>query len=50
MDVILSELNGVPCEYHLLEKLGEGGFSKVYKCERLMNGKKDIFVSDTVCW
>ncbi|OAO12683.1 protein kinase [Blastocystis sp. ATCC 50177/Nand II] len=45
MDVILSELNGVPCEYRLLEKLGEGGFSKVYKCERLMNGKKDIFAA-----
>mgnify|MGYP002460416500 CR=1 FL=1 len=50
MDVILSELNGVPCEYRLLEKLGEGGFSKGYKCERLMNGKKDIFVTLTACW
>ena len=44
MEVIHSDLDGVPCEYHLLDKLGEGGFSKVYKCERIMNGKKEIFV------
>lgn len=39
-----SELDGIPCEYKILEKLGEGGFSKVYKCERIMNGNHDIFV------
>ena len=45
MNIIRSELNGVPCEYKLLEKLGEGGYSKVFKCERFLNGKREIFVS-----
>lgn len=44
MDIVHSELDGTPCEYKILEKLGEGGFSKVYKCERIMNGKHDIYV------
>ena len=44
MDNIRSELNGVPCEYKLIKKIGEGGFSKVYLCERTMNGKKENFV------
>lgn len=44
MDIVHSELDGIPCEYKILEKLGEGGFSKVYKCERIMNGNHDIFV------
>lgn len=44
MDIIHSSLEGVPCEYKILEKLGEGGFSKVYKCERTMNHKREIFV------
>ncbi|KAK8794026.1 hypothetical protein WA171_003153 [Blastocystis sp. BT1] len=43
MDIVHSELDGIPCEYKILEKLGEGGFSKVYKCERIMNGNHDIF-------
>lgn len=44
MNIIRSELNGVRCEYKLLEKLGEGGYSKVFKCERFLNGKREIFV------
>ena len=44
MQVIYSELNGVPCEYRLLKKLGEGGYAKVYECERTMSGKQEIFV------
>lgn len=48
MDIIHSSLEGVPCEYKILEKLGEGGFSKVYKCERTMNHQREIFVGTTV--
>lgn len=48
MDIIHSSLEGVPCEYKILEKLGEGGFSKVYKCERTMNHQREIFVCTTV--
>ena len=44
MRIIESELNGVKCQYTLMDKLGEGGFSKVYKCERVMNGTHEIFV------
>lgn len=47
MDIIHSSLEGVPCEYKILEKLGEGGFSKVYKCERTINHKREIFVGST---
>lgn len=46
MQVIQSVLNGVPCEYKLLNKIGEGGFSKVYRCQRTMEGKCEIFVLD----
>lgn len=45
MPIIYSELDGVPCEYKILERLGKGGFSEVFKCERTLNGEKEIFVS-----
>ena len=50
MRVIHSKLDGVPCEYQILEKLGRGAYSQVYKCERTLNGVKEIFVGSKIKW
>ena len=36
--------DGVSYSYTLLDKLGKGSFSQVFKCVRIMEGKEDIFV------
>lgn len=38
------ERNGVRHEYTLLEKLGNGSYSQVYKCKRVVEGKEELFV------
>lgn len=41
---ICVERNGVRHEYTLLEKLGNGSYSQVYKCKRVVEGKEELFV------
>lgn len=38
------ERNGIRHEYTLLEKLGNGSYSQVYKCKRVVEGKEELFV------
>ena len=41
---ICVDRGGVKHTYILLEKLGKGSFSQVYKCKRIVEGKEEIFV------
>ena len=41
---ICVERDGVVHKYTLLEKLGKGSYSHVYKCKRVVEGKEEIFV------
>ena len=44
MQSIKVERGGVIHTYTLLEKLGNGSYSQVYKCKRTINGHDEIFV------
>ena len=41
---ICVERDGVLHEYTLLEKIGKGSFSQVYKCKRVVEGEESLFV------
>ena len=44
METIRVQRGGVIRTYTLLEKLGSGSFSQVYKCRTVMDGKEQIYV------
>ena len=45
MDTISVQRDGVIKTYTLLERLGSGSFSQVYKCKTVVDGKEQIYVT-----
>lgn len=44
METVHVQRGGVIRTYTLLEKLGSGSFSQVYKCKTVIDGKEHIYV------
>ena len=44
MDTIRVQRGGIIKTYTLLEKLGTGSYSQVYKCKTVVVGKEEIYV------
>lgn len=49
MDTIRIQRDGVIKTYTLLERLGSGSFSQVYKCKTVVDGKEQIYVTSLRC-